>query len=111
MMDTNSPKLVRKELRRFDPCEIPSSLSEATKWFKEMTEEYEANYIKVELDFDKNYFYDYERYPTPTFFIYGHRHETDAEVYIRVSAENKIKQLREDEERQRYLELSKKFGN
>jgi hypothetical protein len=110
-MDANAPKLVRKELYRFNPCEIPMSLSEAAKWFKDMAEEYGAGYVKVELDFDKNYFYDYDRYPTPTFFVYGHRHETDAEVYIRVSSENKIRQLREDEERQRYLELSKKFGN
>lgn len=103
-------KLIKEELDSFSPYSFPSSLSEAVKWLKEKEDEHKNGWVKVELYYDANFYYDYDRNPTPTIFIYGYREETDEEFNERLKVEEVRREKLLEQDRARYLELAQKFG-
>ena len=62
------------------------------------------------LDYNRNFYYDYDNDPTPRYELYVVREENDAEVKQRLMQEAEYTRKREEAEKAEFERLSKKFG-
>ena len=62
------------------------------------------------LDYNRNFYYDYDNEPTPRYELYVVREENDAEVKQRLMQEAEYTRKREEDEKAEFERLSKKFG-
>lgn len=62
------------------------------------------------LHYNKNFYYEYDNYPSPRFELYIGREETDAELKQRLFEEAEHTRVREESERAVFERLSKKFA-
>jgi hypothetical protein len=62
------------------------------------------------LDYDSNYYYDYDTTPSPRYHIRKDRQETDAEYENRIAQSKAENALREEREKAEFERLSKKWG-
>ena len=62
------------------------------------------------LDYNRNFYYDYDNEPSPRFELYVEREENDAEVKERLFFQAEQIRQREEAEKAEFERLSKKFG-
>jgi hypothetical protein len=62
------------------------------------------------LDYNRNFYYDYDNDPTPRFELYVEREENDEEFNKRLAEQAEYDRQREAAEKAEFERLSKKFG-
>ena len=62
------------------------------------------------LDYNRNFYYDYDNDPTPRFELYVVREENDEEFNKRLADQAEYDRQREAAEKAEFERLSKKFG-
>ena len=63
------------------------------------------------LDYNRNFYYDYDNDPTPRFELYVEREENDEEFNKRLAEQAEYDRQREAAEKAEFERLSKKFGS
>jgi hypothetical protein len=63
------------------------------------------------LDYNRNFYYDYDNDPTPRFELYVEREENDEEFNKRLAEQAEYDRQREAAEKAEFERLSKKFGD
>ena len=64
----------------------------------------------AQLDYNKNFYYEYDNEPSPRFELYVEREENDAELKQRLFEQAEHIRKREEAEKAEFERLSKKFG-
>jgi hypothetical protein len=62
------------------------------------------------LDYNRNFYYDYDNDPTPRYELYVVREENDEEFDRRLAEQAEYDHKREEAEKAEFERLSKKFG-
>ena len=62
------------------------------------------------LDYNRNFYYDYDNEPTPRYELYVVREENDEEFNKRLAEQAEYDRQREAAEKAEFERLSKKFG-
>lgn len=62
------------------------------------------------MSWTPNYYYPYEREPSPSFVIKTHRMENDVEYEKRLREEEEMRKRNEDRERETLARLQEKYG-
>ena len=63
------------------------------------------------LDYNRNFYYDYDNDPTPRYELHVVREETDDEFKVRMFEQAEYDRRREEAEKAEFERLSKKFGS
>jgi hypothetical protein len=64
----------------------------------------------AKLDYNRNFYYDYDNEPSPRYELYVMREENDEEFNKRLAEQAEYDRQREEAEKAEFERLSKKFG-
>jgi len=102
-----SRKIIPVSVEDFSPREFEGTLKALKDRVQMWIDEYgPESYV----DWDPDFYYEYEPNPSPRFNIMIQREETDQEYAIRTEKEEEAKALREKWDREQFEKLKKQFG-
>jgi len=102
-----SRKIIPVSVEDFSPREFEGTLTALKDRVQMWIDEYgPESYV----DWDPDFYYEYEPNPSPRFNIMIQREETDQEYAIRTEKEEEAKALREKWDREQFEKLKKQFG-
>jgi hypothetical protein len=102
-----SKKIITVMVNDVSTWELEGKLSDVSALIQEWIKKYGAD---ARLNWDPDYWPQYNDSPSPRYEIKIDREETDAEYEKRIEAENFSKNLHEAREREEFERLQKKFG-
>lgn len=109
---SNQRLIITETLYELSPGSLGGGLDEAIQYLQELKNDYRGCLTpgsRLRLDWNRDFWYDYDPAPTPMYLLKLDRPETDAEYATRLARESAQQQARELAERAEYERLAKKF--
>ena len=113
-MTKSQRRTVTEVLTEISPYTLDGDLDETIQRLIEERAAYSQRLTgnaRLRLDWDPNFYYDYDQNPSPRFLLKLDREENDDEFNARILKEAQYRQEQERREREEYLRLQEKFGN
>ncbi len=102
-----SKKVITVVAYSFSPSNFEGTLESIQKEIETLIKEYGKD---ARLDYNKYFYYPYEREASPQYEVMINREETDEEYETRIGKEQAMAVEREAREKAEFERLSKKFG-
>jgi histidinol dehydrogenase len=100
-------KMITEKVDYVSNYEFEGSLQSILERIQDLIKEHGPEAV---LDYNANYYYDYDTEPSPRYEIYIKREETDDEVKQRLFFEAEQIRQREEREKAEFERLAKKYG-
>lgn len=98
---------IRKQVEEISIWEFEGNLSTILERVQDLIKKYGP---EARVDYNKNFYYEYDNEPSPRFELYVEREETDAELKLRVLQTAEHIRRHEEAEKAEFERLQAKFG-
>lgn len=99
---------IRKQVDDISTWEFEGKLSSILEQIQSLIEKHGSD---AQLNYNANFYYEYDPNPSPRFELYVEREENDAELKQRLFDQAEHIRRREEAEKAEFERLSKKFGS